>query len=109
MYRGYLPLILETARLLAVLVGPNHLVRLSSWGLTHLPSPCHSNDFGYILAATTFCRSVLARQNSGARAHYNDGLKADLQIIDEEVLARNSEFAGFSIYLSDAYIYCMLN
>ncbi|WP_340678582.1 hypothetical protein, partial [Paraglaciecola sp.] len=39
--------ILETARLLAALIRPNHLVRLSSWGLILLPSPCNSNDFGY--------------------------------------------------------------
>ncbi|WP_340678032.1 hypothetical protein, partial [Paraglaciecola sp.] len=38
---------LETARLLAALIRPNHLVRLSSWGLIHLPPPCNSNDFGY--------------------------------------------------------------
>ncbi len=44
---GYIPFILESARLLAALIRPNHLVRLSSWGLIHLSPPCNSNDFGY--------------------------------------------------------------
>jgi hypothetical protein len=42
-----IPFILETARLLAALARPNHLVRLSSWGLIHLPPPCNSNAKGY--------------------------------------------------------------
>ncbi len=44
--RRFIPLTLEAARLLAALIRPNHLVRLSSWGLNHLPPPCNSNDFG---------------------------------------------------------------
>jgi hypothetical protein len=42
------PFILETARLLATLTHPNHLVQLSSWGGAPLPPYCNSNDFGYI-------------------------------------------------------------
>ncbi len=36
-YDLFIPFILETARLLAALIRPNHLVRLSSWGLIHWP------------------------------------------------------------------------
>jgi hypothetical protein len=66
-WRMAIPFLLETARLLAALIRPNHLVRLSSWGLIHLP-PCNSNGSGYKLAAVYGCKylvcSLVLRQLS---------------------------------------------
>ncbi|EEO00548.1 hypothetical protein VCG_000496 [Vibrio cholerae 12129(1)] len=32
--------------MLATFIHPNHIVYLCSWGFTHLPPTCHSNQFG---------------------------------------------------------------
>ncbi|HBV77965.1 MAG TPA: hypothetical protein DEV85_05225 [Vibrio sp.] len=41
-----IPFVLEVAALLTALIRPNHLGKLSSWGLIHLSPHCNSNYFG---------------------------------------------------------------
>ncbi|RAL28221.1 hypothetical protein DOE54_12740 [Vibrio cholerae] len=45
-----IPFLIEVAAVLATFIHPNHIVYLCSWGFTHLPPTCHSNQFGDIFS-----------------------------------------------------------
>ncbi|CAH8224144.1 conserved hypothetical protein [Vibrio aestuarianus] len=46
-YGSLYPFLFEAAAVLATFAHPTHIVRLCSWGFTHLPPTCNSKWFGY--------------------------------------------------------------